>query len=144
MRLALIIALVVAVASCTPPPPPPPPLKAASADQAGDIVRAFLDAAKAGDAALTAERMCGAQADARERAATALAGPLRITSYDIARIEPAWVGAEPYFRVDVTLHKPSLLTLARSRCARARGASIGCRVSLSRGAKRPDVGEISL
>jgi hypothetical protein len=142
-RLVVMLALGCAM-GCVPESTAPPPLQAASAEQATDVVRLLLDAAKAGDAARVAAQMCGAREAAQERATAALAGPLRIQGYDVARVEPAWVGAEPYFRVDVTLHKPSeadarsLSVRAREGCVdRLLGEPVG-------GAKRPDVNEIAL
>lgn len=142
MRSLALVVLV--VASCAPESKTPPPLKAASGTAAVDVVRAFLEAAKAGDANKVAAHMCGAPADATARAATALQGPLRIHGYEVAAVEPAWVGAEPYFRVEVTLLRAAESD-ARSLSVRARE---GCVDRLLGepvvGAKRPDPGEISL
>lgn len=139
------LALVVLVAAaCTPESRSTPPLQAASQDAAVDVVRAFLDAAKAGDTAKVAGRMCGPSGDALTRATVALRGPLHIQGYEVARVEPAWVGAEPYFRVEVTLHRATEVD-PRSLSVRARD---GCVDRLLGepvvGAKRPDPGEISL
>lgn len=146
-RLAMLAKVACAVAlgaGCVPESTAPPPLRAASADQATDVVRALLDGAKAGDGARVAAQMCGARDDAQARATAALAGPLRIQSYDVARVEPAWVGAEPYFRVDVTLHRPTEAD-ARSLSVRAREGCVDRLLGEPvEGAKRPDMGEISL
>ena len=147
--LLLVVAVVVpplaaGATGCVPESTAPPPLRAASAEAATDVVRLFLDAAKAGDAPRVAAQMCGARDDALVRAQGALAGPLRIQSYDVARVEPAWVGAEPYFRVEVTLHKATEAD-ARSLSVRAREGCVDRLLGEAiEGAKRPDMGEISL
>ena len=142
--LACAVVTAAAVMGCAPESTAPPPLQAASAERAKDVVRLFLDAAKAGDAARVASQMCGAREDALTRAQAALAGPLRIQGYDVARVEPAWVGAEPYFRVDVTLHKPTEAD-ARSLSVRARDGCVDRLLGEAvEGAKRPDMSEIEL
>lgn len=142
-HLGVLGVLALAMA-CVPESTAPPALKAASAEQATGVVRAFLDAAKASDAGKVAAQMCGAPADTQERARAALAGPLRIHGYDVTRVEPAWVGAEPYFRVDVTLHKPSEAD-TRSLSVRAREGCVDRLLGEPvEGAKRPDPAEISL
>lgn len=142
MRTALAFALV--LSSCARPASEAPPLKAASADAAGAVVRALLDAAQAGDATRVAGHMCGARADALARATVALGGALAIEGYLVAVVEPAWVGAEPYFKVEVTLkrlgqsHARSLSVRAREGCV---DRSLGDEVFK---ASRPDPQEIAL
>lgn len=142
-HLGMLGALTLAVA-CVPESTAPPVLKAASAEQAINVVRALLDAAKASDAGRLAAHMCGAREDTQERAKAALAGPLRIQGYDLTRVEPAWVGAEPYFRIDVTLQKASEAD-RRSLSVRAREGCVDRLLGEPvEGAKRPDPAEISL
>ena len=86
MRLVALLALL--AASCTRESGPSPGLKAASEASAVAVVRAFLDAALAGDASRVASALCGDPVDALPRASAALAGPLRIKSYEIAQVEP--------------------------------------------------------
>ena len=142
--LVLVPVLVSMLVACSAEGRSTPPLRAASAAAAADVVTALLEAAKTGSATEVARHMCGAPADAASRATAALAGPLRIQSFQIAHVEPAWVGAEPYFRVEVTLHRASEID-PRSLSVRARE---GCVDRLLGepvvGAKRPDPTEISL
>ena len=126
--LALMVLLAAScTASCKSEGRRPPPLQAASQDAAVDVVRVFLDAAKEGNAAKVAGLICrppGPQgSEAMERASLALQGPLRIQGYDIAKVEPAWVGAEPYFRIEVLLRRDSE-TDPRSLSVRARQGCI--------------------
>ena len=139
----LVAAVVLLVAACAPPQESASAFRAPSDRAAESVVRAFLDAAKAGDAPRAAERLCDHGGDAPAKATAALAGPLRIQGYAVTRVEPAWVGAEPYFRVDVELTKASGQD-ARSLAVRARE---GCVDRLwgepVEAAKRP-AGEIAL
>lgn len=142
MRLLALVALL--AVSCTRESGAPPTLKAASETAAVEVVRAFLDAAQAGDAAQVAGKLCGAPGDALAHATAALGGPLRIRAYQIDLVEPAWIGAEPYFRVEVTLRRTSdsepraLSVRAREGCIdRLLGDPVV-------GAKRADPNEISL
>lgn len=144
MKVLVVAAMLLLSGACVPESTAPPPLKAASADVATDVVREFLTAAQAGDEVRVAEKMCGSRDDARERAKTALAGPLRIQGFDVARTEPAWVGAEPYFRVEVTLQRSTEVD-PRSLSVRAREGCVDRLLGEPvEGAKRPDPGEISL
>jgi hypothetical protein len=147
-RLAL--PFLTALAACTPASQSSPALKAATEDAAVHVVRAFLDAAQAGDATQVAARMCGAPSDALARATAALQGPLRIHGYEVTRVEPAWVGAEPYHRVEVTLRRAAPEGAkkdvdARSLSVRAREGCVDRLLGEPiEGAKPPDLGEISL
>src|SRR4051812_25626723 len=83
------LALLLLAASCS-SDPSASAFKVATDKDAEKVVRAFLDAAQAGDAKKVAERVC----QGGDQASAAVAGPLKITGYRITRIEPAWVGAE--------------------------------------------------
>ena len=107
------------------------------------MVRAFLDAAQGGDADHVASLVCDTGADAKTRAAAAVKGPLAITGYEITRVEPAWVGAEPYYRVDVVLKKATASD-RRSLSVRAREGCVDRLLGEPVESARKDTGEISL
>ena len=58
-----------------------------------------LDAAVASTAL---RGLCDATEGGQERATAAIG---QLQGYSIDHLEPAWIGAEPYFRVDVTLRR---------------------------------------
>src|SRR5690606_6384190 len=84
--------------------------RAASAPEAERVVRAFLDAMRAKDARAASQRLCGPISPLTDD----------VGDYDVVRVEPGWVGTEPYFRVDVALAKgappKSLSVRARTAC----------------------------
>ncbi len=67
--------------------------------------RAVVDAALAdlgrGDLAATVGRFCDVTDEGRQRASELLAPALRHRDLVVWRVEPAWVGAEPFFFVEV-------------------------------------------
>jgi hypothetical protein len=113
-------------------------LHAASAPQAETLVRAALDAAVS---RLVMPGLCDTSGPGEARAAAAIG---EVQSYSLDRVEPAWVGAEPYFRVDVTLHRTSgdeprsVAVRAREGCVeRLWGAPLPAAI-------KPEEGEVSL
>lgn len=117
---------------------PTPTLQASSALAAEGLVRELLDAATA----KTAPRaLCDGSGAGQARAAAAIG---IIQSYRIDHVEPAWVGAEPHFRVDVTLQRAvgeerrSVAVRARQGCVeRLWGAPLPTAI-------RPEPDELSL
>lgn len=129
--------LLLAGAACQ-PAAPSPTLRAGSVPAAERLVTELLDAsvARAGPKGL-----CDATAQGASRAAAAIG---ELTGYHVDKVEPAWVGAEPYFRVDVTLKRAageerrSVAVRAREGCVeRLWGAPLPAAI-------RPDEGELSL
>jgi hypothetical protein len=123
------------VAACA-SPPPAPGLAAPTTDAAAAVARTWLDAAVRADAAGAAGVVCpGARA----------AEPPAVASYTVDGVEPAWVGAEPYYRVDVTLERKGGGSERRSLAVRARD---GCHARSGGppvvGPQRLDPGEIQL
>jgi hypothetical protein len=70
-------------------------------------------------------------------------GPLKIDGYDITRVEPAWVGSEPYFRVDVALKKGDAID-KRSLSVRAREGCVDRLLGEPVESAKPADGEIEL
>lgn len=120
-----------------------PAFRAASDAEAQEVVRAFLDAAVAGDAEHVASHVCDTGPEAKERAMAAVKGPLLIKGYEVTRVEPAWVGAEPYYRVDVALKKAAG-TDRRSLSVRAREGCVDRLLGEPVESARKESGEISL
>ncbi|MBI1945154.1 MAG: hypothetical protein HYS27_05630 [Deltaproteobacteria bacterium] len=125
------------LSSCQ-PVAPAPTLRAASAPAAEAVVRTLLDAATAKTAP---EGLCDTSEAGQGRAVTAIGV---IDGYSVDHVEPAWVGAEPYFRVDVTLRRAdgeerrSVAVRAREGCVeRLWGAPLPA-------AMRPEPDEVSL
>jgi hypothetical protein len=135
-RVALLVAL---VAGCT-ADPGASAFKAATDEDAGHVVAAFLDGAQAKDVARVAAQVCD---DDKGKAAAAVAGPLAITGYSITRIEPAWVGGEPYFKVDVDLVKGAAHD-GRSLAVRARDGCVDRLLGEPLETARQPSGEIAL
>lgn len=113
-------------------------LKAGSAGAAEQVVREVLDAAVARS---DLRGLCDTSAPGTARAAAAIGA---LSAYSVDHVEPAWVGAEPYFRVDVTLRRAdteerrSVAVRAREGCVeRLWGAPLPP-------ALRPEEGEVSL
>jgi hypothetical protein len=144
MHRALALALVVCAAACTQQEGTASAFQAPSDKAALEVVKSFLDAARARDVEGVRRRLCDATPGAGERTAQALSGPLAIDGWEVVRVEPAWAGAEPYFRVDVTLKRGDNSEL-RALSVRAREACVdrllGEPVDPARG---PDPGEIEL
>lgn len=88
-------------AGCTLPDDGGSPFRAGSDAAALDVVRGVLEAAQAKDERELLARLCDKSPAEQARLAAALGG--HVDGYEIVRVEPAWVGAEPYFRVDVSL-----------------------------------------
>lgn len=132
---ALLVALL--PAACQ-PVQPAPTLRTASAPDAQALVRGLLDEATA---KVAPHELCDMSAEGKARAAAAIG---MIDGYSIDHVEPAWVGAEPYFRVDVTLRRAageerrSVAVRAREGCVeRLWGAPLPA-------AKRPEPDEVAL
>lgn len=113
-------------------------LQAGSAPAAERVVREVLDAAVARG---SLRGLCDQSPPGTARAAAAIGA---LSAYSIDHVEPAWVGAEPYFRVDVTLRRAdaeerrSVAVRAREGCVeRLWGAPLPT-------ALRPEEGELSL
>lgn len=134
-RLAFIVSAAVCAAACN-APAAAPSFKAATDQEAFAVVRGFLDAAKAGDAKAVAARACDGG-----RATAAVEG--KIESYEVTRVEPAWVGAEPYFRVDVVLKKAGGVD-KRSLSVRAREGCVDRLLGEPVESAKPADGEIEL
>lgn len=125
------------VAACQ-PAVPSSALRAGSAPAAERVVREVLDASQA---RASPRGLCDTSAEGVARASAALGA---LSGYSVDHVEPAWVGAEPYFRVDVTLKRPdgeerrSVAVRAREGCVeRLWGAPLPVAV-------RPEEGELSL
>jgi hypothetical protein len=138
MRLLALVVPLLAL-SCS-EGTPKSAFKAATDKEAETVVRDFLDAAHKGDAKSVAEKVCDGGED---RAAAAVNGPLKIDGYDITHVEPAWVGSEPYFRVDVALKKASGVD-ARSLSVRAREGCVDRLLGEPVERAKPGDGEIAL
>jgi hypothetical protein len=76
-------------------------LAAASDGQARAVVEDVLAAVVRGADAQALARFCDQSADARQRAHDLLAPARQRSGLAILRVEPAWVGAEPFFFVEV-------------------------------------------
>ena len=120
------------------PVEPAPTLKTDSAPAAEALVRGLLDEAAA---KVTPHGLCDMSGEGKARAAAAIG---MIDGYSIDHVEPAWVGAEPYFRVDVTLRRAareerrSVAVRAREGCVeRLWGAPLPA-------AMRPEADEVAL
>ncbi len=120
------------------PVQPAPTLRTASAPAAEALVRALLDEATA---KVAPTGLCDMTGDGKARAAASIG---MIDGYTVDHSEPAWVGAEPYFRVDVTLRRAageerrSVAVRAREGCVeRLWGAPLPA-------AQRPEPDELSL
>lgn len=122
-------ALVLFFASCT-SQPTASSFKAATDADAESIVRAFLDAEARG----TTADVCDAKAAAH----------LTLTSYQILLVEPAWSGAEPYYRVDVDLEKADGGKESLSLSVRAREGCVDRLLGVPVERARPGSGEIAL
>ncbi|MCC7074168.1 MAG: hypothetical protein IT383_22855 [Deltaproteobacteria bacterium] len=132
---ALLLSL--GLAACQ-PVQPAPTLRTASAPAAEALVRALLDEATA---KVTPTGLCDMSGEGKARAASAIG---MIGGYSVDHVEPAWVGAEPYFRVDVTLRRAAgderraVAVRAREGCVeRLWGAPLPA-------AQRPEPDELSL
>jgi hypothetical protein len=130
------IALLALLSACS-APPPTPALKTPSAVSARALASSLLDAIQRRDLGTASGLLCSA-----DRARVEAFGT--VGGYTIDNVEAAWVGSEPYFRVDVTLDKDgakdrrSLAIRARDGCVeRTGGTPVG-------GAAPPEPGEISL
>lgn len=117
---------------------PAPTLRVASAPAAEALVRALLDEATA---KVAPTGLCDMTSAGMARAVAAIG---MIDRYSVDHVEPAWVGAEPYFRVDVTLirtagdDRRSVAVRAREGCVeRLWGAPLPA-------AQRPEPDELSL
>ncbi len=141
MRAHFVAAVIVLTAGCS-AANGKSALKAATGVQAEAVVRAFLDAAVAGDKKSLAAHVCDGH---EQRAEAAVLGPQKIERYAVKKVEPAWVGSEPYFRVDVTLTRVGATGGAddRSLSVRAREGCIDRLLGEPLPAKRAD-GEIAL
>ena len=120
-------------AACT-SEPGASPFKAATDRDAERVVQELLDAAKAKDTAGVAAHVCAPGDDAKN---------LAIQSYLIMRVEPAWVGGEPYYRVDVDLERASGHD-ERSFAVRAREGCVDRLLGEPIESARQRSGEISL
>lgn len=108
----LLLSLVVVVPSlgCSErPPPPTAPLVAGTSEQAAARVRSFLDAYKAGDAAVALSHLCDQDAGTRGFLERSLApgSPFRITGYDVTAVTPLWERSQPLYLVTVRLPRRS-------------------------------------
>ncbi len=120
------------------PVEPSPSLRVRSAPAAEVLVHEVLDAVVARSAL---RGLCDASDEGHARAAAAIG---QLQGYSIDHVEPAWVGAEPYFRVDVTLRRlageerRSVAVRAREGCVeRLWGAPLPAAI-------RPEPNELSL
>jgi hypothetical protein len=134
MRLLFVLFAFATAAACT-SQPTSSSFKVATDAEAESIVRAFLDAEARG---LTAE-VCDTKAVSSPRAAH-----LTLVSYQILAVEPAWSGAEPYYRVDVDLAKDDGRKESLSLSVRAREGCVDRLLGVPVEPARPGSGEIAL
>lgn len=141
MRVVVLVLLALSPA-CTLPEDDGSPFRAGSGAAALDVVRAVLDAAQAKNERELMSRLCDKSPAARTALGSALGEQL--DGYEIMRVEPAWVGAEPYFRVDVALEHGGHAE-ARSLSVRAREGCVDRLLGEPvEAARPPEPGEIAL
>jgi hypothetical protein len=101
-RILVVAALVAASAiGCTRGAGDAHDLAVSSADAARDVVAVALRDVARGDITAVLSRFCDASTDGRERTRDVLQPILGRGDLTVNRVEPAWVGAEPYFFVEV-------------------------------------------
>jgi len=98
---ATVLCSVMAIAGCMRGSGDARDLAVASDDRARAVVDAALADLGRGDVAATLGRFCDVTDAGRQRASELLAPALRRRDLVVWRVEPAWVGAEPFFFVEV-------------------------------------------
>jgi hypothetical protein len=141
--MSCVLTLLVGAVGCTKSNPPAPAFVIGSEKDARALVDTFLQGYVRLDVNATLERLCERDPDSQGTAAAFIArsqapgSPFRVDSYVVSAVEPAWVGSEPYFFVDVRFPRPSGSVTPHRLFVRAREGCIERFLGGEPGTQRP-------